>query len=228
VSKPVPEEIRIASLLPRDPPRYVIPVLPGVEQTPVRIAGVVRGAAGVAPEITVLAPDHVGLTVRGSPTLHWSLLHATPSRVELVLSDDRFPDPLLDVSLPDGAKAGIHAFDLQEHGVELETDVTYRWFASIVPDPEDRSSEIVSGGAIRRVQPSPELAARLERAAPRGLAHLYAEAGLFYDALDQLSEWIDREPEASVLRRQRAALLAQVGLASAVEPERGGTPDARP
>ena len=45
-----------------------------------------------------------------------------------------------------------------------------------------------------------------------GLAGIYAEAGLWYDALAAVSEMIERAPDNRELRRQRAALLAQVGL----------------
>jgi hypothetical protein len=49
---------------------------------------------------------------------------------------------------------------------------------------------------------------------------LYAEAGLWYDALSLLSERIEAAPTDADLRRQRAALLEQVGLRQAAEFDR--------
>ena len=44
---------------------------------------------------------------------------------------------------------------------------------------------------------------------------LYAEAGLWYDALSSLSDLIEATPDNPGLRQQRAALLKQVGLTDA-------------
>jgi hypothetical protein len=39
-----------------------------------------------------------------------------------------------------------------------------------------------------------------------------AEAGLWYDALQVLGEWLEAEPSSTEALRQRADLLTQVGL----------------
>ena len=44
---------------------------------------------------------------------------------------------------------------------------------------------------------------------------LYAGAGIWYDAIDELSRLIAAQPENRELRIQRAALLEQVGLTEA-------------
>jgi hypothetical protein len=44
---------------------------------------------------------------------------------------------------------------------------------------------------------------------------LYAEAGLWYDAVAALGELIDQTPTDRTLVEQRAALLRQVGLPEA-------------
>jgi Flp pilus assembly protein TadD len=49
---------------------------------------------------------------------------------------------------------------------------------------------------------------------------LYAESGIWYDAIDDLSRLISAEPDNRRLREQRAALLEQVGLREAAEFDR--------
>jgi hypothetical protein len=83
---------------------------------------------------------------------------------------------------------------------------------AVVPDSGRRSRDILAGGAIQRVNPSGEMAARLGQARREELPSIYAEAGLWYDALTAMSELIESAPDDAGLRRQRAALLTQIGL----------------
>ncbi|MHC4422536.1 MAG: DUF928 domain-containing protein, partial [Planctomycetota bacterium] len=46
--------------------------------------------------------------------------------------------------------------------------------------------------------------------------HALAEAGIWYDAIDSLSQQIDAAPGNRILWNQRAALLEQVGLPEVV------------
>jgi hypothetical protein len=48
----------------------------------------------------------------------------------------------------------------------------------------------------------------------------YAEEGLWYDALETISKGIAAAPDNIELRRQRAALLEQVGLAETTKLEK--------
>jgi hypothetical protein len=69
-----------------------------------------------------------------------------------------------------------------------------------------------SSGAIERVAPSPEFLAKLNQAVPSDRPALYATEGLWYDALDSLSGFIQVAPDDRSLRQHRASLLEQVGL----------------
>lgn len=222
LAPPSREPAEISMTFPADPivyspPEDLDPLLPRW-----RVPGVVRNAVGPSVKIQALAPDHTGLTARASPTLYWVLSAGTDLRVELVLTDEIAEEPLVQQAF-DGADAGIHALHLAEHGVVLAPGTTYRWYATVVPDPEDRSSEVASGGAIERVELDPGLVERLAEAGPGRRAHVLAEEGLFYDAFDVVSTWITDHPEAAEPRRDRAALLQAVGLGKAL-PEVEGRP----
>ena len=125
------------------------------------------------------------------------------------------------------AQSGIHALRLP---YALQSDVDYQWTIAAVINPDQRASDILASGAIRRVDPSPALTARLGQASPSEQVFIYAEQGFWYDALAVLSEQIEKRPHDHVLRRQRAGLLEQVGLSAiaAVNDARSQTLAAHP
>jgi Flp pilus assembly protein TadD len=87
----------------------------------------------------------------------------------------------------------------------------------VVADPEQRSNDIVASGTIERITPESTLKSKIAGADERTLARAYAEAGVWYDTIDTLSRLIEKNPDDSALREQRAALLDQVGLKSVAD-----------
>jgi hypothetical protein len=126
--------------------------------------------------------------------------------------DPNTTQPLLELRVSTPVAAGIHRLRLADHGIRLAPGVAYRWYVAVVPDPSRRSRDILAGGAIQRMTASSEVVARLSQARPEDVPSVYAEAGLWYDALTALSELIDGAPDDQALRRQRASLLAQIGV----------------
>jgi len=184
------------------------PPLRGAPET--RVTGGTRGEA--CGFVTVLAPEQTGLTVSEQPTLYWYLGQPTVCPVEVTLIDERSVEPLLEVNLGPTAEAGIHALDLADHKVRLESDEEYRWSVALVTNPEERSSDVVASGTIGRAAPG-----AVPTAAPTGgdpVERVYALAGrgIWYDALDEVSELIAANPTDPRYRRLRAALLAEVNL----------------
>jgi hypothetical protein len=182
---------------------------------PVRVGNAVRGPSDETPGAIALAPDHVGLTREASPTLYWALSARSTQRVEVVLADDRAIDPLLDVAIEPPIEVGTHAIDLARYGVHLSEGVTYSWFVSLVPDPEHHSKDIVFAAAIRRIPPDAKLDAELAAAPPERRAHVLAAAGLWYDALMEVSNQLAASTDARGWRGHRAELLRQAGVAQA-------------
>ncbi len=213
-----PGAIQIAALVPAEPPLYAPGALAAGPS--VRVGDATRNAAAeIAPPLA-LSPAQVGATSHGSPSLYWFLSDPTPLSVEVTIVDPSASEPLLEAMLPGPHEAGVHRLDLAARAVQLRSGVDYRWFVALVRNPERRSQDVVSGGAIRYAPPTGEIAARLSAPAPGSAAHLYAESGYWYDAFDQLCSWITAEPEAARLHAHRAALLDQVGLTDAAAFER--------
>jgi len=87
----------------------------------------------------------------------------------------------------------------------------------LVTDADNRSSDLVASGVIKRVEASTDLKEKVAAANPASLPGVYAEAGIWYDALSVLTDQIEAEPGNKTLRETRADLLRQVGLKAAAE-----------
>jgi hypothetical protein len=174
-----------------------------------KIGGGVRTGLAL-PELCVLTPDHLAETTSIDPSLFWHIdsVPADSAKLVFTLIDEVAIDPLVEVVLPALSVAGIQRIRLADHGVELDPQMEYEWSVSLVVDPEDRTHDVVSAGFIRRVEPPLE---------PVSTTAAYAELGLWYDALESISDAIEASPRDAGLLAQRAALLRQAGLESAIE-----------
>lgn len=183
-----------------------------------RVGGQLRGTEGADPEIQALVPDHVGLTIQQTPVLNWFLSKPTAYTVRFTLIDNRSIKPLHEGPLPQPREAGIQTIRLKDLGITLEPDVQYRWYVSIVRNPDSPSQDIVAGGVIERC----ELSECLVEAAPdlscnQQSVFNNAQRGFWYDAMSCLCDLIKANPSDVQLRRRRAALLKQVGLHGVAE-----------
>ncbi len=198
--------------LQEDPP---LPVYtPPKQLTPrARIGGSLRGTEGTEPELVALVPDHVGLTVKQTPTLNWYLSKPTASPLRFTLTDTQKIAPIFEGPLPAPTKAGVQSIDLKSLGLSLEPNIQYRWYVSISPNPDSPSRDIVAGGMIERCEFSECLTmASVNVTCDRNSVRTNALIGFWYDAMGCVCSLIENEPKDPSLRRLRAALLRQVGL----------------
>ena len=165
----------------------------------------------------MLAPDHSGFTTSEQPSLYWFISNATSLPVEITVMDPQGVQPILETRLPAPVTAGVHRIRLSDYNVHLTPGAAYRWFVAVVPDADRRSKDIMAGGAIERVEMTEELKAKVAQAAKSDLPSLYGEAGLWYDTVAAMSELIEAAPQDQALRKQRTALLSQVGLTGITE-----------
>ena len=183
-----------------------------------RIGGATRGVARDVFVLSVLAPDHTGLTAVEQPSLFWYISNPISLPLELTVMDPRQAQPLLETALPALRQGGIQRVRLADHGVRLEQGVAYRWFIAVVADPGRRSRDILSGGAIERGELPEALKARLATAKAQDKPAIYAEGGYWYDALGSISDLIDGAPGDATLQTERQDLLKQIGLRAETQP----------
>jgi hypothetical protein len=182
-----------------------------------RIGGGTRGSQREVFVLSVLAPDHSGFTTKEQPSLYWFISKSTSLPVELTVIDAKGIKPILETRLPSPVTAGLHRVRLSDFNVHLAPGVAYRWFISVVPDADRRSKDITAGGAIERVEMPEALKAKVAQAAKSDLPSLYGQAGLWYDTVAAISELIEAAPQDQAFRKERTALLSQVGLTGITE-----------
>ena len=197
-------------------PRYT-PPLRGAPKG--RIGSGTRGSRVAEARFDVVAPDHVGLTLQEQPTLYFHASRPVAAPVLLTIVAPDRQQPLVETMLPGPVWAGVNAVPLAQTAVRLQPGKEYEWSVSVVLDAAERSRDIMAAGLIERVTSTAE--GRALAALPaREAARRYAAAGLWYDAVDVLSRALAQTPTDATLRRDRAALLEQVGLREAIEVER--------
>ena len=185
----------------------------------VRVTGGSRGTGDTSVTLDVLAPDDIGLTTQEQPSLFWFQSRPSRAKFELTVLQENKVKPLVQISGEEAGKAGIQRLKLSEHGAKLVPGVEYQWIVALVTDPDNRSTDLIASGVIKRVAPGVELNEKIAQAAPPALAAVYADAGIWYDTLAALSDQIERAPKDNALRQARADLLRQVGLKAAAESE---------
>ncbi len=178
-----------------------------------RVGGGTRGdTARESFSLQVLAPDHVGSTIHNQPCFYWFISGATSYPVELTITERKGVKPLVQKLVKSPENSGIQSFCLADQGVQLRKNVQYKFFVALLTDTE-RSKDILAGGIVEMIDPPTELPAKLATADSSVVPLLYAEEGLWYDALEAISRLIDLSPKNVELHKQRALLLEQVGLA---------------
>jgi hypothetical protein len=184
-----------------------------------RVTGGSRGSGDAAVRLDVLAPDETGLTTQEQPSLFWYQSKPAQASFELTLLEEGKIKPVLQVKMDRSSNAGIQRIKLAEHGIKLAVGVEYRWVVALVLDPANRSNDLIASGFVERVEPSKELQEKLAKATPSTRPAIYAQAGIWHDALASLSDLIDAQPNAEKWRAERADLLRQVGLKFAADAE---------
>ena len=173
-----------------------------------------------APEIYALVPRETGLTIEEQPVLHWYLSKPTNAPMKATLIEVRSRERLLDITTEGPFAEGVHALRLADFGVRLHLGKTYQWSVAYFAGSKGESSDFTAGGGIERIEPNEELRSALAAASPARIPFTLAEAGIWYEAISNLSARIDAFPQDAELRYHRAALLEQVGLESLARQER--------
>jgi hypothetical protein len=166
--------------------------------------------------IDLLAPDgHAGLTTSAMPTLYFYVSRPISYRTRFTISAAGQSNPVLEVDIPSPSVTGIYSVRTADYHVRLEPGVLYTWSVSAVVDARAPSRDIVASASLFRVPPDPVLESALANSLPTRRAELYAQAGLWYDAVAAAAE-------TAALDRHTAldALINEVGLAEAADYDR--------
>jgi len=177
-----------------------------------RIGGGTRGSESRELSLAVVAPEQVGLSSTPSPRLYWFVSRPISSRVEVTVIEDGAMDPILERVLPPVDTAGVQSVDLAALGVALKPGREYRWFVSLLANPNARSSDTVASGKVLWEAMPPEIRARVESATGEARAAAFAAGGYWYDAYAELRSLREARPLDARLREIEVALVSQVNL----------------
>jgi hypothetical protein len=129
--------------------------------------------------------SNYGQTATGYPTFFFYMPETTAEVAQFVIYDEASLDLVYEGTFAIAGESGIVSIALPNNGLQkaLTEGDSYYWYFSLLCDAEDPSASIVVGGTVARVEPSTELAAALVETSLETRTALYAEAGLWHDAL---------------------------------------------
>ena len=171
--------------------------------------------------LQLLAPnDHTGQTLSGHPTFFWYVSEIPREPVEFSLVESGVAEPIF-VQQIQIQKAGIVRMEMPKNLPELVPGKEYRWSVSLIRNDNRRSDDTFAQSWIKPVPETPELKQQLAAAkSDRERASIYAQAGLWYNALNALSTAQAANPTDPSIREDFLSLLAQAGLTEVVVQER--------
>jgi len=173
-------------------------------------------AVGQTP-LTALVPvpkkgsGPLGLTIQERPSFFLYLPKTSAQTAEFTLVDADFND-VYRTMIPLSGQIGVVQFQLPPDAPPLEVGKMYQWFFNIVCEPRDRLRDAFVSAWIQRVEPDSALVGALSKATPRQRPNVYAQAGIWQDTLEALSELRQTQPMDVSLTSEWTNLLKSVGL----------------
>jgi hypothetical protein len=171
--------------------------------------------------VTALVPENkIGRTVSDYPTFFFYLPQPNAEFAEFILQDEN-GNLIYQQALTIKNLSGVIGVSIPANTnvPPLQVGKKYTWVFSLVCDPEDRSVDKVEMGVVRRVELSADILRELENADPRQKSVIYAQNGIWQDALGTLAAARRANPNDPDLAADWESLLDSVRLgAIAKEP----------
>lgn len=157
----------------------------------------------------LLPPGQTPQTISAQPSILVYLPQITAQKVLFSLEDSQgkgiYRTPLTLSNTP-----GVVGISLK-NAPPLEVGKEYRWLVTIVCPKAGPQNPFVIG-TMQRVQPNPNLQKQLEQAKPLDQVALYAQSGLWYEAVATLFDLKRNQPKNPELDRAWQELLQSAGL----------------
>lgn len=160
--------------------------------------------------LTALIPvteQHLELTTSSHPTVLIYVPKTEAKTANFVIIDES--NRILyktAINLP--KQPGILAIQIPKNQPELQAGINYRWTVSL--DCNSSNPPFVQG-VIKRIQPNPELTQALQKT-PAEQWLVYAQAGIWYDAIATLAALRQAQPNNPQLESNWQKLLHEVKL----------------
>ena len=211
----------IPELPPRKPdtrsggPRFIQPT-ENIDDPPIQRVRSVRGGCASPRQLslTALVPKNkIGRTVSDCPTFFFYLPQTEAELAEFILEDENGKQ-IYQQDLTISNLSGVIGVSIpaDKNVPPLEVGKKYTWKFTVVCDPEDRSSDQLETGIVRRVELTADILRQLDAADPREKTFIYAENGIWQDALSNLAAARRANPNEPVFQTDWERLLDSVTL----------------
>ena len=203
-------------------PRLIQPT-EDIDDPPTGTVRSVRGGCATSTQVnlTALVPKNkIGRTVSDYPTFFFYLPQTEAELAEFILEDES-GNQIYQQDLTIKNLSGVIGVSIPANTTvpPLEVGKNYTWKFSVVCDAQDRSSDQLESGIVRRVELSPDILRKLENADLPQKTVIYAENGIWQDALITLAAARRANPNDTDLAADWESLLDSVKLGEiAAEP----------
>ena len=196
------------------------------------IAGNRTGAAArtmcplVAQPLTAIVPQYRsaqenqvwGLTKMARPTFWFYVPYTKPALIDIsfTLQDESNPADrkiiYQNTTIAPASTAGMIQITVPKSSPTLAANKPYRWFLELNMGCTSGQRPIFVEGWIQRTELDRNLSNQIDRATPTEKVALYAENGLWYDALTTLANLRAAKPQDPELTQDWQNLLNAIGL----------------
>ncbi len=195
---------------------------PNLGNPPATAGGATRGGAclkGTQRFTALLPQSQIGLTLSGHPTFFWYVPQSPATTAQFLLMNRNDSQVVYETTLTLPTKAGIVSFKLPDTVQPLEVGQRYHWFLTINCNTIDRNGNPNADGWVERAAPNAGLSEKIQQTAERDLPTLYADQGIWYEALTSLAQLRQANPSDSSLTANWEKFLKSAGLGTfATEP----------
>ncbi|MEG4206696.1 DUF928 domain-containing protein [Microcoleus sp. Pol7_A1] len=161
----------------------------------------------------LVPPNKIGRTVSEYPLFFFYLPQTDAPLAEFVLQDENGKQ-IYQTTLKINNSSGVIGVSIpaNQNVSPLEAGKNYRWSVALICETEDRSADVSETGIVRRVELSADIRSQLEKADPRQKTVIYAQNGIWQDALSTLAAARRANPNDAELAADWESLLDSVTL----------------
>jgi len=169
--------------------------------------GCTQQEAGLIP---LMPKDQFGLTFNERPTFYWHVSKSNVKKAQFILLDDN-ENVVYETNLALPSEPGVFAFSLPPEVPGLKVDKQYQWFMEVNCDSQTNET-FTFEGSVERTKPSLAVQIKLNKLEPKHRSKIYAGAGIWHDAINNVAQQRCTTPNDSTTRLYWNQLLSSVGL----------------
>ena len=197
-------------------PRFIQPTEDREAPPPTQPGRPVRGGCASISQLglTALVPTNkMGRTVSDYPTFFFYLPKTEAESAEFILKDQSGKQ-IYKQDLTISNLSGVIGVSIptNKNVPPLEVGQSYTWNFTVICDAQDRSADQIQIGTVRRVELNADIRRQLAQADPRQKTVIYAENGIWLDALSTLAAARRDQPNDTALKADWESLLDSVTL----------------